>query len=226
MMKRVFFWIVGCMLGVVTQAQHQQLFDDFRREAGTHAALFVGKVETGYPSTVYKGHPYWYTDQFCQGSVTYKGLVYKDILLRYDVYQKQLVMNVKGVNVCAQMPLVEEFKMEDCRFVRRSGEFVALLHESPHMELIQQMQCALADELKDRNKAVKIFNRKEKFFLIRHGVMFQVDKLKSVQKLFPEHKKALKRFAKQYNLNFTDYRQSSLTTIVKYADELLVKPVN
>lgn len=225
-MKRVFLWAMGCMLGLVAQAQHQQLFDDFRREAGSHAALFIGKVETGYPSTIYKSHPYWYTDQFSQGSVTYKGLVYNNLLLRYDAFLGQLVMNVNGVNICAQMPQVESFVMDGIPFVRRSDEFVALLHESPRMELIQQLQCIPTDELMDHTKGVQMFNRKEKYFLILDGVMYPVDKLKSVQKLFPEHKKALKRFAKQYSLDFKVFRQSSLTTIVKYADELLVKPVN
>ena len=58
MMKKTLLLIVGCLMCGKMHAQHQQLFDEYRRKAGDQAEMFVGKVEPGYPPTVYNNHPY------------------------------------------------------------------------------------------------------------------------------------------------------------------------
>ena len=64
MMKKTLLLIVGCLMCGKMHAQHQQLFDEYRRKAGDQAEMFVGKVEPGYPSTIYSAHPYWLFDEF------------------------------------------------------------------------------------------------------------------------------------------------------------------
>ena len=54
-------------LGVSVNAQEYHIFKEFRDEAGDHSQLYVGKVESGYPSTKYSNHPYWTGDEFVSG---------------------------------------------------------------------------------------------------------------------------------------------------------------
>ena len=44
-MKRVFLFVLGCLMCGLMKAQHQQVFDEYRREAGDLAELFIGKME-------------------------------------------------------------------------------------------------------------------------------------------------------------------------------------
>jgi hypothetical protein len=53
--------------------------------------------------------------------------------------------------------------------------------------------------------------------------MYEVTNMRSVLKLYPGLEKELKRFSKMNSLNFKENRQSSLVSLVKYADELLSK---
>jgi hypothetical protein len=210
------------------KAQHQPLFDEYVREAGDQAELFTGKIESGYPSMIYTNHPYWLNQEFCTGEVLYKGLLYKQVSLRYDAYLQQLVVNtpVKRSHVYVPMDRVERFKLEGTEYARRNGEFMAILYSSPRMELVEQVQVSLKEELVDNEKVKREFRREVKYYLLRAGQTHEVSKLKSVMKLFPGRGKALKSFAKMHQLDFGVFRQSSLITLVKYADELLEQPLN
>jgi hypothetical protein len=210
------------------KAQHQPLFDEYVREAGDQAELFTGKIESGYPSMIYTNHPYWLNQEFCTGEVLYKGLLYKQVSLRYDAYLQQLVVNtpVKRSHVYVPMDRVERFKLEGTEYARRNGEFMAILYSSPRMELVEQVQVSLKEELVDNERVKREFRREVKYYLLRAGQTHEVSKLKSVMKLFPGRGKALKSFAKMHQLDFGVFRQSSLITLVKYADELLEQPLN
>lgn len=222
---RTFLLVVGCLLCVTLKAQHQSLFEEYRREAGTHAAMFMGKLENGYPLTVYKNQPYWSAfGQFAVGEVMYNGLLYTNLSLRYDAFLKQLIVSTEqGMHVCVQMDLVESFRIEEVPFVRRSGEFVALLYGSPQVELVEVLHCLPEDVFGEDRKSRQSFAREQKYYLLKDGEKHEVAKLNSILKLFPMYKKELKRFAKQYNLDFKEHRQSSLKTMIEYADSLASK---
>ena len=226
MMKRIFLLAIGCLICGVMKAQHQQIFDDFRQEVGDQAEMFAGKVEPGYPSTVYINHPYWLTDNFSQGDVVFRGLTYRDVSVRYDAYLKQLVVNtpVKRQNVSVPMDLVEKFTLGGIRYERRKGEFMAILYSSPRIELVQQMNVMMREKLVDNVKVQYEFKPTMKYCLYRDGQVYEVTNLKSVSKLYPHLKKELKQFAKKYHLDFKENRQLSLGTLVKYADEWVGQP--
>lgn len=225
-MKRIFLLAIGCLICGVMKAQHQQIFDEFRQEVGDQAEMFAGKVEPGYPSTVYINHPYWLTDNFSQGDVVFRGLIYRDVSVRYDAYLKQLVVNtpVKRQNVSVPMDLVEKFTLGGIRYERRKGEFMAILYSSPRIELVQQMNVMMREKLVDNVKVQYEFKPTMKYCLYRDGQVYEVTNLKSVSKLYPHLKKELKQFAKKYHLDFKENRQLSLGTLVKYADEWVGQP--
>ena len=227
MMKKTLLLIVGCLMCGKMHAQHQQLFDEYRRKAGDQAEMFVGKVEPGYPSTVYYSHPYWMFDEFFPGEVVFNGRLYRNVPVRYDAYLKQLVVNtpVKRSNVYVPMHLVEKFTLGGTEFSWRYGEIVAILFSSPRMELVEQVNITLKENIVAKNQVMYDFNRDVRYYVLRGGEVYEVDKLKSVLKLFPGREKMLKRYANENALDFKLHRQSALITIMKYADELLAQPL-
>lgn len=226
-MKYVFLLLLGCLSCGTLKAQHQEVFDEFRREAGDQAEMFAGKVEPGYSLAVYTNHPYCLSGEFSTGDILFKGLLYKDVLLRYDAYLKRLVVNVpvKRSNVYVQMNPVERFTLGGLNYERRNGEFVAILFSGPRMELIEQADVTMKERFMD-SKVMYEFKRDVKYYVLRGGRKHEVSKLKSVLKLYPGLKKELRSFARMHHLNFKEHRQSSLISVVKYADELLTKPLN
>ena len=227
-MKRMFLLAIGCLMCIGLKAQHQQLFDEYRLEAGDQAEIFVGKAEPGYSSTIYMNHPYWLFDEFSPGNVVYNGLSYKNVSLRFDAYLQQLVVNtpVKHSNVYVPMDRVEKFTLGDTEYARRNGEFMAILYSSPRMELVEQVQVTMKERMVDNTKVKREFKREVKYYLLRGGMTHEVSTLKSLIKLYPGRKKALKSYAKVQNLDYQTHRQSALIMTVKYIDELLQQPLN
>lgn len=227
MMRKTLLLVVGCLMCGKMNAQHQQLFDEYRRKAGDQAEMFVGKVEPGYPPTIYLAHPYWLFDEFFPGDVVYNGLLYKSVPVRYDAYLKRLVVNTpnKRMNVYVPMNLVEKFTLGGPEFSWRYGEIVAILFSSSRMELVEQVNVALKENIKAQGQVMYDFNRDVRYYVLRGGEVYEVDKLRSVLKLFPGREKVLKRYAKENALDFKLHRQSALITMIKYADELLAQPL-
>ena len=226
-MKHIVLWIMGCLFCGVVNAQEQQLFDEYLREAGDRAEMFVGKMEPGYASTVYINHPYWSGEEFHIGQVKYKGLLYRNMLLRYDAFLKQLVVKTpeKQSNVYIPMHLVEGFTIGGMVYAKHDGEFLVVLYEGSQIELLEQMYIKMQE---NTNLAMLQyeFKRKENFFIMSDGRMCEVSNMRTILKLFPGLEKELKRFAKMNKLNFKENRQNSLISITKYADELLAKSLN
>ena len=227
MMKKTLLLIVGCLMCGKMHAQHQQLFDEYRRKAGDQAEMFVGKVEPGYQPTVYYNHPYWMFDEFFPGEVVFKGRLYRNVPVRYDAYLKCLVVNtpVKRSNVYVPMHSVEKFVLGGTEFSRRNGEIMAILFSNSRMELVEQVNIILKEEFMENSKVMYDFQRDVKYYVLRGGQMHEVDNLKSVLKLFPGRKQLLKRYAKENDLDFKMHRQFSLISMIRYADELLAQPL-
>ena len=223
-MKHIVLWIMGCLFCGVVNAQEQQLFDEYLREAGDRAEMFVGKMEPGYASTVYINHPYWSGEEFHIGQVKYKGLLYRNVLLRYDAFLKQLVVKTpqKQSNVYIPMHLVEGFTIGGMVYAKHDGEMMVVLYEGSRIELLEQMRVSLKENM-NHDKLQYEFKRKATYYLLNDGRMHEISNMRSVLKLYPGFEKELKRFAKVNNLDFREARLYSLTSMVKYADELLAK---
>ena len=223
-MKHIFLWMLGCLFCGVVNAQEQRLFDEYLREAGDRAEMFVGKMETGYASTVFINHPYWLSDEFLVGEVRYKGMVYKNVLLRYDAFLNQLVVKTpeKQANVYIPMHAVEGFTIGGLVYAKHDSEFMAVHYDGSHMELLEQMRVKMKENMNHENLQYE-FKRNVNYYLLNDGRMYEVTNMRSVLKLYPGLEKELKRFSRMNNLNFKENRQSSLVSLVKYADELLSK---
>ena len=121
--------------------------------------------------------------------------------------------------------MVESFTLGGTEYARRNGEFVAILFDSPRMELVEQVHIIRKEEPVEKGQIMYDFKREVKYFVLRGGKTHEVNKLKTVLKLYPRIKGELRRFAKQRSLNFKEHRQSSLIQLVKHADELLSQSV-
>jgi hypothetical protein len=186
--------------------------------------MFVGKMEPGYASTVYINHPYWSSEDFLVGEVNYKGLLYRNVLLRYDAFLKQLVVKTpeKQSNVYIPMHAVEGFSIGRIVYAKYGEEFMAVLYDGSRIGLLEQIQVKMKENTNHAMLQYE-FQRSVNYYIWSDGKMYEVNGMRSVLKLYPDLEKELKRFVKMNHLNFKENRQYSLISMVKYADELLAK---
>ena len=222
---RLLLSLIFCSFSISLQAQ-QEVVDSFHEKAGRYAALFVGKLEHGYPASRYANHPYWDDIRYYSGEVLYKGIWYKDLLMRYDAFLHQLAVMTpdKRMSVLVDMRQVECFVLNGIPFVKENGTYVAELHRGKNLRLIRQTDCRLSTaELRDKASYRK-FSRNVSYLLYRDDDVQEVKSKSSLLKLFPRHKKALNQYVKTHSLDFRNDRQAALKLLVAFADELEQKP--
>ena len=222
---RLLLFLVFCSACAGLKAQ-QELIDGFHEKAGSHASLFVGKVEHGYPASTYANHPYWDDARFYNGEVLYKGIWYRNLSMRYDTHLRQLAVMTpdKRMTMLVDMRQVDRFLLDGVLFLKEGESYIAELHRGPNLRLTRETECRLSTaELRDKASYRK-FSRSVRYLLYRGNDVQEVKSKSSVLKLFPRHKKALNQYAKIHSLDFRNQRQLALSLLVAYADELEQKP--
>ncbi|WP_291530204.1 hypothetical protein [Bacteroides sp. UBA939] len=225
--RKTYLLILLCTFCILSPAYSQQpLFEDFRKAAGTYAALYTGKVEVGYSSAFYINHPYLDTDEFRQGSICYDGSLYTDVRLRYNTYKKCLIVLTPERRMLLEVDMrkVDYFIIEDLKFISHGDTYITLLYDSPQMRLAQYAFCKMGIPVEKGEVSYKRFDKSTRFVLSIDGVEHTVTSRSSFLKHFPVYKKQLKRYAKEKKLKFsTSYRAEALTALAKYADSLINK---
>lgn len=215
----------GCSVASWAQADaRQEVFDAYRAQAGDGALLFYGKVASEYLPQQYDNHPYWESAEFQPGAICLNGLRYNDLLLRYDAYLHRLSVLApqSRIAVYVDMDKVDYFVRRGVAFERRDNKFVARLYDSPQMKLVKQVSCSMGTSIVRDLISYKTFDRSVRHILILDGKEHMVSSRSSVLKLFPVHKKALKRFSKEQNLDFRSRRSESLQALVAEANRLIL----
>lgn len=220
-MKTQILIVLLIFCALVPIGAQQSVFNEFRQDAGDCAALYTGIVEEGYPSLQYVNHPYWDTDEFQNGDICYEGLLYTNIKLRYDSFKKSLIVITpeKQIGIHVDMRKVYYFIMENKRFILQGNNYIALLYESPQMQLTEHLSCTLGTPVEKHNIRYQQFKRKVRYNLCLDGINHNISSRTSILKLFPLYKKQLKEYAKN-NLNFDTHHAKALVALIKYADTL------
>lgn len=224
-MKKTHILIFLCTLCVLSSARAQQTaFDEFRKAAGGYAALYSGKVEENYNQNKFLNHPYWDTAEFRDGAVCYGGWLYSDVQLRYDTYQKCLIVATpeRRTIMQADMRKVDYFIMDGMKFIPQGDRFAALLFDSPQMRLMQYMVTKVDVQVQKDNHFYGQFNKRVYFILHKDGSDHTITSRSGFMKLFPTHKKQLKAYCRQKHLDFgEEHRARSMAILAEYADSLI-----
>ncbi len=193
--------------------------------AGDNAALYRGKaLTTSYQSTEWLSHPYWDDEEFHEGEVSFRGVVYPHVKLRYDVVSHlvEVLTPKRGFVVLPDQEMIDYFTMDGFRFVRYGNIFVRQDYQGRTVSFHRQRTKQRTNNVVIDKYSYKRLKTDDVFMLHRLDGDFEVKNLRSLQSLYPEYKKQLKRHAQQYNLKFKgNERGRSLALLTVYLDGLL-----
>ena len=217
-----FLMALVCTMLVAEHAGAQEYFSS----ASDFARLFVGAIEPQYPKTLWHDMPYYKgnTNTY-RGRVSYYGVVYDDVQLRYDQLKQRVVVvsPVGNVFCLPEQEHIDWFEMDGHRYVHDpedSTRYAALLCDGSTNGLRLYHSVALVyngDDNFGGRKYLKTLNTEEHYTLMTpDGEMHHVKRAKDVAKLFPEQKREIRQYAKKHRLSFSKYkREESLMSLVK-----------
>ena len=217
-----YFFVFACIMMVVQNVKAQEYFSS----ASDFARLYIGEVEPQYLLSAWRDIPYYKgTTDLYEGRISYHGVVYDHVKLRFDQLEQRVVIlsPIGNVFCIPEQEHIDWFEMDGQRFVHDpedDSRYAALLSDGStngtQLYYIAWKVCSGENAFEGR-KYQKVLNTKEHYTLVTpDGEMYHVNRAADVAKLFPEQKKQIKQFAKKNRLSFSkNKRQSSLVKVVE-----------
>ena len=210
------------MMAIIQNVEAQEYFPS----ASDFARLYVGTLEPQYQSWLWHDIPYYNenTDMYV-GRISYYGVVYDNVQLRFDQLKQRVVVLAPANNyVCLpEKEYVDWFEMDGHRYVRDpedSTRYASQLCDGSTngIRLYHSVwKVDGGDRSFELRKYLKILNTFQHYTLITpDGEMHHVKRASDVAKLFPEQKKQIRQFARKNHLSFSkSERENSLVRIVE-----------
>jgi len=209
---------------------------DYFASAADFARIYVGAVEPQYPKAVWHDIPYYKgTTDVYHGRISYYGVVYDKVQLRFDqLEQRVVVLSPVGKIFCLpEQEHIDWFEMDGYRYVHdpeNGSRFSSLLCDgkasdgsidgnSPNgIRLYHSVWKIYSGERAlEGKKYLKTLNTQEHYTLMTpDGVTHHVKRASDVATLFPEQKKQIRQFARKNHLSFSkSEREASLVRLIK-----------
>ena len=217
-------------LGPVRSMAQSLSPDDYLERAGDHAALYQGRILTMSLTPEWVTHPYLNDAEFHEGQVSYNGILYPSVKLRYNINSQRLeVLSPIQKNII--LPIhdnVDYFVLNDMRFLRRGDRYVGLAYGGKSVSLE-----VLYDKVRAADENIEGVMKKKMKTTVSYNLRnaegdHPAKNLKSITKLYPQYKKQLEAFSLNQSLRFRgDNRLSSLAVCTQCLDEALtpLKPL-
>ena len=213
--------VFALIMAVVQKIGAQEYFS----AASDFARLYVGAVEPQYSKSLWHDIPYYKGNtNMYKGRISYYGVVYDDVQLRFDQLKQCVVVlsPVERVVCLPEQEYVDWFEMDGHRYVHDpedSSRYASLLCDgsSNGLRLYHSIWKIYGRERSfGGKKYLKTLEAEEQYMLMASdGAMYHVKRAKDVAKLFPEQKKQIKQFAKKNHLSFSkSKREESLARLV------------
>ena len=210
------------MMAVVQYAGAQEYF----RSASDYARLYVGPIEPQYQVSLWHDIPYYKGNtNVYQGRISYHGVVYDEVQLRFDQLEQRVAVltPVKGVFCLPEQAYIDWFEMDGRRYVHDpedGSRFAALLCDGSGngVRLYHSVWKVYSGENSfGGKKYVKVLSTNEYYSLqTADGAVHHVKNARDVARIFPEQKGQIKQMAKQRHLSFSKKeREQSLVKVVE-----------
>ena len=198
---------------------------EYFSSASDFARLYIGEVEPQYQALSWHDIPYYKDNtNLYKGRISYYGVVYDHVQLRFDqLKQRVVVLSPVGNYYCMpEQEYIDWFEMDGHRYVHDpedSSRYASLLCDGSTngICLYRSVWKIYSGEKNYEGKYLKTLSTKEHYTLITsEGAMYHVKRASDVARLFPEQKKQIKQFARKNRLSFSkSEREQSLVKVVK-----------
>ena len=217
------FSILVCMMVFVQNARAQE--NQSLSSASGYARLYVGAIEPQYQKSLWHDIPYYKGNlSMYSGRVSYHGVVYEHVQLRFDqLEQRVVVLSPVGSDYCLpEQEYIDWFEMDGHRFVHDpedSLRYASLLCDGSTngLRLYHSVWKVYNGEKNlGGDKYLKTLNTEECYTLmLPDGGLYHVKRASDVVRLFPEQKKQIRQFVRQNHLSFSKKeRENSLVKVI------------
>ncbi|MDH5397653.1 MAG: hypothetical protein OEX02_05875 [Cyclobacteriaceae bacterium] len=175
-------------------------------------------------------HPFFISDKWVQGDITYNGEHFSNISLLYDMENDFILIRHPETYKYIMQPikplqhLVSSFEMQGHyfmyyheRILLHSPGFFEVHYQGHSMDLltkrVRRLETNSSMELEFVNKDSRIIRYKADYYKIKSRMLFY--------RLFKEHRKQLRKYIREHQVIFGNDNEERLAGFVEYCDSLI-----
>lgn len=180
-----------------------------------------------------RGHPYFSEESWEISNLIFKGEPVDSLYLMYDIYNDQVLLkyfNETGrlAPIILNSSDIKVFYLYDHSFIFLKEDTVVNMTEGIYDELYSGSSINLFVKRKKEiiqtskwNDLWEEFVENDLYFLKKDGSYHRIKNLKSILKVLKDHKKELKIYIRNNNLNYMENFEESSIKIITYFETLL-----
>ena len=202
---------------------------DYMSAVSNHAVLFSGSRQQ--PLTQYLlNHQYLIDENYVSGRLSYNGVVYPDVLLRWDLYRDELlilspafysiVLNYENIDF-AELHGYRVFYLYPNGFpgCPPAGNYI-LLHSGKYL-LVKKYALELLRRDNRGRRYEYQFLMKSKFYLQKDGAYYIIKNRRTLLKRLDTHRNELKQFIRANHLRYRKDAEKMVLEVVKEHEKLV-----
>lgn len=190
--------------------------------------LYNGRLYYLYDAKM-EEHQFYGDRKWRKGVVYYDGQKFDSILMIYDIVKDELIIkHFNGDHLLLQSEKVSYFQKEGHYFRRMvSGKdinpqmrtaFYDILYEGNLQAMVRRKK-QRQEKIVDK-QVISFFPVKDAYYIRKNDVYYPVHSKRSVLRLFPDHKRVLRKALRDEQIVFRRNRDQGILTVVSTYDSL------
>jgi hypothetical protein len=195
---------------------------------GRQAELYSGIEYVPFLDLINEGQPYFGSDKFDTGQISYHGINYLNVPILYDLVQEALLIPVSEGQPPVELynELVDSFSVSGHHFIRLVKEDGVA--GSPQTGFYEQLYQGRSWVLKKEEKSIsktlnetgayRIIKDKVSYYIKKDGRFYEVKGKGSVLNVLSDKKKDLKKYISSHNIRLSDNMDEGMVRLLSYYD--------
>ena len=177
------------------------------------------------------GHQFFMKDQLYNGTLVYRGEVYKGVEMKYDIYDQQLVLSIENNNsiewIVPHNDFISAFSIDDKSFSKYNfagvTRFYQLVNDTGKVKCLYYWFKQRVDSDNINYLGFSEFTESEKEnYLLLDGSLKKYKNNKSFTKLFPnEIRTRLRGYIRNNHINVTKSGDEKIKELLTFCNSLL-----
>lgn len=193
-----------------------------------HSALYNGPEHVDYDARTV-GSPYYQTLDWMKGTVYSKGIVYKNVPVKYDQVKDKLVVqhhngfykidmiseNIDSFSVAGRSFLY--LTKSQYPFLPKTGFYDVL--QSPALTLMIRRESRIVETIESMEVKRRV-EAKDLYFVLKDGKSYTINKQGALLSLMDNKRREIQQHLKRNGLRFRKNKEQAITTAVQYYNQL------